>query len=169
MNRRWTRSPCRWSAAGARAGSIRSLAQAGAELALSSDWGVSTLNPFAIIETAITRQPPGGGVPAFLPQERLDRWQAVLGYTRGAARALWCEDEAGSLAPGKAADLIVLDRDIFACPATEIGQTRVVLTLAAGRVVHRKTGAGQEDLGNGLRRTSAAGRNGSGTDETAAA
>ncbi len=117
---------------------FRSLAQAGAELALSSDWGVSTLNPFAIIETAVTRQPPGGQVPTFLPQERLDRWQAVLGYTRGAARALWCEAEASSLAPGRAADLIVLDRDIFACPATEIGRTRVLLTLAAGRVVHRE-------------------------------
>lgn len=117
---------------------FQSLARAGAGLALSSDWGVSTLNPFAILETAVTRQPAAGegAAPPFLPQERLTRWQAVQGYTLGAARAAWREEETGSLSPGKSADLIVLDRNILACPARQIGGTQVLLTLVAGERVH---------------------------------
>lgn len=120
---------------------FQSLANAGAGLALSSDWGVSTLNPFAIIETAVTRQPASAEPPAapLLPDERLTRWQAVVGYTLGAARAAWRSDDTGSLSPGKFADLILLDRDIFACPAAEIGGTRVLLTLVSGQIVHRDT------------------------------
>jgi predicted amidohydrolase YtcJ len=119
---------------------FQSLAKAGADLALSSDWGVSTLNPFAIIETAVTRQPAAGepSAPPLLPHERLTRWQAVAGYTLGAAQAAWRADETGSLSPGKFADLIMLDRDIFACPATEISGTRVLLTLVSGQPVHQE-------------------------------
>lgn len=118
---------------------LRSLLDAGAQLALSSDWGVSTLNPFEIIETAVTRQPArrDGSGPAFLPAECISRAEAVAGYTVRAAAAAWRSAETGSLAPGKYADLIVLDRDIFACDAGDIGETQVLLTLLAGRVVHR--------------------------------
>lgn len=121
---------------------FRSLRDAGARMALSSDWGVSTLNPFEIIETAVTRQPPRreSTVPPFLPEQRLTRAEAVAGYTTQAAAAAWRQDDTGSLAPGKAADLIVLDRDVFACDAHDIGDTQVLLTLLAGREVHRARG-----------------------------
>ncbi|PKP73090.1 MAG: amidohydrolase, partial [Alphaproteobacteria bacterium HGW-Alphaproteobacteria-6] len=117
---------------------FRSLRDAGALLALSSDWTVSTLNPFEIIETAITRQPPRkeGNHPVFLPEERLSLAECVEGYTLNAARAGWRLDDTGSLSPGKWADLIMLDRDIYACSPYEIGDTRVLLTLLAGREVH---------------------------------
>jgi predicted amidohydrolase YtcJ len=117
---------------------FRSLLDAGAGMALSSDWGVSTLNPFQIIETAVTRQPPiqEGRVPAFLPEERITRAEAVAGYTTGAAAAAWRSDDTGTLSPGKWADLIMLDRDIFSCPEYEIGDTNVLLTLVGGRSVH---------------------------------
>jgi hypothetical protein len=112
---------------------------AGARMCLSSDWPVSTLNPFEIIETAITRRPRAGegDMPAFFPDECLTVAEAVHGYTAGAAAACWNAHEAGQLSPGFLADLIVLDRDVFACPATEIGDTRVLLTLFRGREVHR--------------------------------
>ncbi len=118
---------------------FRSLLDAGAQMALSSDWGVSTLNPFEIIETAVTRQPPRkeGNWPVFLPEQRMTRAQAVAGYTTHAAAAAWRTADTGSLALGKYADLIVLDRDIFTCNAHDIGDTQVLLTLLGGQVVHR--------------------------------
>jgi predicted amidohydrolase YtcJ len=118
---------------------FRSLLDAGASMALSSDWGVSTLNPFEIIETAVTRQPPAkeGTVPPFLPEERITRAEAVAGYTTQAAAAVWISADAGTLGLGKSADLIVLDQDIFTCPAGDIGETKVLMTMVEGSVVYR--------------------------------
>lgn len=123
---------------------FRSLRDAGALLALSSDWTVSTLNPFQIIETAITRQPPRmeGHHPVFLPEQRLTLAECVEGYTINAAAAGWRLHETGSLSLGKWADLIVLDRDIYACDPYEIGDTKVLLTLLAGEEVWRETAWG---------------------------
>lgn len=117
---------------------FRSLRDAGALLALSSDWTVSTLNPFEIIETAITRQPPRkeGNHPVFLPEERLTLAECIEGYTLNAARAGWRLDETGSLSVGKWGDLIMLDRDIYACSPYAIGDTKVLMTLLAGCEVH---------------------------------
>ena len=56
--------------------------------------------------------------------------------TLGAAFASGEEASRGSITPGKLADLVVLDRDIFACPAEEILQTRVSATVLDGRVVY---------------------------------
>lgn len=117
---------------------FRALRDAGALLALSSDWTVSTLNPFEIIETALTRQPPRkeGTHAAFFPEERLTLPECVEGYTLNAAAAGWRSHETGSLSLGKWADLILLDRDIYACNPYDIGDTKVLLTLLAGREVH---------------------------------
>ncbi|MGV3550250.1 amidohydrolase [Rhizobium sp.] len=121
---------------------FRSLIDAGAGYALSSDWGVSTLNPFEIMETAITRQPPARPRthPVFLPEQRMTREECVKGYTIHAARAAWRDADTGSLTPGKYADIIILDRDIFSCDVYEIGETEVLLTLLAGKEVHRAAG-----------------------------
>jgi predicted amidohydrolase YtcJ len=118
---------------------FRSLTETGAEIALSSDWGVSTLNPFQIIETAMTRQPPGRSrdYPPFLPEQRLTINECVRAYTVTAAAAAWRARETGSLSIGKFADLIILDRDIFAADPYDIGDTQVLLTLLAGKEVHR--------------------------------
>lgn len=117
---------------------FRSLRDAGALLALSSDWTVSTLNPFEIIETAMTRQPPKkeGNHPVFLPEERLTLAECIEGYTINAATAGWRQVETGSLSLGKWADLIMLDRNIYDCSVYEIGDTRVLLTLLGGREVY---------------------------------
>ena len=118
---------------------FRSLIDAGALHTLSSDWGVSTLNPFQIMETALTRQPPrkSGDHPVFLPEERLTREQCIKGYTTHAAASAWRAETTGSLSIGKFADLIVLDRDILTCDVYDIGDTEVLLTLLGGREVHR--------------------------------
>jgi hypothetical protein len=120
----------------------RSIIETGAPYAVSSDWGVSTLNPFPIMQTAVTRQPHRGrrDHPVFQPDERISVADVVRGYTTNAAAAAWRAEETGSLAPGKWADLILLDRDIFTIDPYEIGGTQVDLTLLGGREVHRAAG-----------------------------
>lgn len=118
---------------------FRRMLDAGAGFCLSSDWPVSTLNPFEIIETAVTRQArqaDGPGAP-FLPDQALTAHEAVRGYTTQAAAACWRGDITGRLLPGYSADLILLDQDIFACPPHQISATRVIMTLFKGREVHR--------------------------------
>jgi len=116
---------------------FRQMLDHGAAICLSSDWPVTTLNPFEIIGTAVTRRPPGGVTPAFFPAEGLTVAEAIHGYTVGAAQACWRAGHTGRLKPGFSADLIVLDRDVTTCPAQAISETQVLLTLFKGRVVHR--------------------------------
>lgn len=117
----------------------RSLIDAGAPWCINSDWAVTTLNPFEIIGTAITREPPRhrGRAAPFFPSERMTIHEAVLGYTTHAAAACWRGHYTGALRPGFSADLIILDRDIFTCDPYEVADTQVLLTLFKGRAVHR--------------------------------
>ncbi len=118
---------------------FRRMLDAGADWCLSSDWPVSTLNPFEIIETAISRQKRMDDDPQapFFADQALTVEECVQGYTVNAARACWRDHHTGMLRVGYSADLIILDRDIFACPATEISQTRVLSTLFKGTEVWR--------------------------------
>lgn len=117
---------------------FRDLLNAGTVLALGSDCPVASPNPFWGIHAAVTRQrrdgtPPGGWYPA----QRLTVAEAVWGYTMGPAHASGQAARQGGLTPGKLADLIVLDRDIFAIPPEEIPDTQVELTVFDSRVVYR--------------------------------
>lgn len=118
----------------------RSLWESGAPLVLSSDWYAGGFNPFEIIESAVTRMPANGRHPKvctpFEPDEALTRQQAVTAYTSRAAAAVWRDDEIGVIAEGYAADLVVIDRDLFSCSKTEMGQTEALLTLFEGRPVY---------------------------------
>jgi len=135
----------------------QSLQQSGAALAFGSDWPCTwPPDPFVGIQEAVTRQVwrsaatsaiPGGlfdgagqagSVPtlqSYVPDERVTVEQAVTAYTRGSAYARFSDDRLGTLDPGKEADLAVLSQDIFAAPHDEIGKTRVLLTMVAGKVV----------------------------------
>lgn len=115
---------------------FRTLRDAGVVLALGSDCPVADPNPFLGIHAAVTRQrqdgTPTGG---WHPEQRLSVAEAVQGYTLGPAIASGQVDRLGTLSPGKLADLIVLDRDIFSIPAQEIGATQVVMTVFDGRIM----------------------------------
>jgi len=118
---------------------FRRMLDAGADWCLSSDWAVSTLNPFEIIETAMTRQARRGENPKapFFANQALTIDECVQGYTVNAARSCWRDHFTGMLRPGFSADLVILDRDIFACPANEISETNVLSTLFKGVEVWR--------------------------------
>jgi hypothetical protein len=116
-----------------------SAARAGAHLAAGSDWPVSSINPFEAIQVALTRRAPDDSVggPAWLPEERVDLPVMLRAYTANGAWAAGDEATNGSLEVGKAADLIVLDRDPHQIPVRLLHQTRVLLTLVEGREVWR--------------------------------
>jgi predicted amidohydrolase YtcJ len=114
---------------------MRSLDEAGAVLAFSSDWNVAEMDPMIGIYTAVTRKPLGGG-EAWMPSETVDVTTAVHGYTMGSAYANFLEHDRGSLTVGKAADFVVLSRDILAIAPEEIPGTVCEVVAVAGEVVH---------------------------------
>lgn len=112
-----------------------SLLRSGARLAAGSDWPVSSPDPLQGIHVAVNRVEPGGAGPVFLAGERLDLAAALTAYTAGSAYANHLDDT-GRVTAGALADLVVLDRDPFAAPPEEIGETRVALTYVGGKEVY---------------------------------
>jgi predicted amidohydrolase YtcJ len=103
----------------------------------SSDAPVADPNPLSGIYSAVTRKrmnkTPDTG---WYPDQCLTVDQAVQGYTWTPALASGMGGILGSLTPGKRADLIVTDRNLFAMDPDEIAEVRVVMTLFDGKVVH---------------------------------
>jgi predicted amidohydrolase YtcJ len=115
----------------------RSLVAAGATVAGGSDWDVTSFNPFEAMATGMSRtnpeEPARGALNA---REVLTLDELLHAYTINAARLLGREAEIGSLAVGKAADVIVLDRRLSAqSTADEVRSTRVTRAFVGGRQV----------------------------------
>jgi predicted amidohydrolase YtcJ len=120
---------------------FESLRRSGAGLSFGSDWSVTTPDPFAIIQVAMTRIPfDEPEVEPFLPQERLDLQTSLDAATRGSAFVNHLDGFTGTIREGMAADLAVADRDLFRSDPMEIGQARVDLTLVAGEAVFDRSG-----------------------------
>jgi hypothetical protein len=120
---------------------IGSVASTGAVIVGGSDWSVSSLNPLLAIQVALTRRGPEDGPgEAWIPEERVDLTTMLRAYTVNGAWLSREEGWRGTLEAGRAADLIVLDRDLYGLAPSEIGQARVLLTLVDGRVVFRDPG-----------------------------
>ncbi len=116
---------------------FRSLIDAGARLAFGSDWPVAPLNPLLGIKAAVTRQTLDGKNPGgWIPEQKIGLDEAVRAFTSGSAYAEFSEPVKGALAPGKLADLIVLDCDLYTINPSAIDQARVVLTVLDGKIVH---------------------------------
>jgi len=117
---------------------IASMVRTGAVVVGGSDWTVSSMDPLQAIQVAITRRAPGDSAgPAWIPEETVDLTTMLKAYTANAAFAARQEKVAGTLEVGKAADLIVIDRDLYPIPPTEIHRARVLMTLLDGRSVYR--------------------------------
>ncbi len=122
---------------------IGSVYRSGAVVAFGSDWSVSTANPFEQLEVAVTRMPPLAPVPGspFIPSERIALPEAIAAFTINAAYTNRLEEQTGSIEAGKLADLVVLDRNLFKIPASELSDTKALVTLFEGEVVHGDLGA----------------------------
>ncbi len=120
---------------------IGSLARRGTHVAFGSDWPVSTPDPFAEMHVAVNRTPPPedgrDGASPFLPDERVGLEDAVRYFTAGSARVNSLDEVAGSISVGKAADMVLLDRDLFAVDRADggIAGCRAALTFVGGEVV----------------------------------
>jgi predicted amidohydrolase YtcJ len=104
---------------------LRSLIEAGVPIALGSD---GPMNPFLNIMFA-TLHPSN-------PKEAITTEQAVRAYTYGSAFAEFAENEKGTIAKGKLADLVVLSQDIFVAPVAELPKTSSVLTIVGGKIIY---------------------------------
>ena len=117
---------------------FRSLLDADARLAFGSDWSVAPATPLEGIYAAVTRRTLDGAHPGgWVPSQKVTVEEALRAYTRGAAYAGFAEERVGTLEPGKLADMVVVDRDLFAVPPAAIRDAQVVATIVGGEVVFR--------------------------------
>jgi predicted amidohydrolase YtcJ len=125
---------------------MNSVSKAGGRLAFGSDWPASgyfsSYRPLDAIQVALTR--------ALLPQyekiqftpimppvnERITLDQALKAYTLGSAYVLDLEKKIGSLEVGKLADIVVLEKDLYKIPSSDISTTKVKLTMMNGNVTY---------------------------------
>jgi predicted amidohydrolase YtcJ len=111
----------------------RSIMDAGGIIAGASDWPVSTANVFQGIYQAETRKGPAGVLD---PNQRMPREAMLYAYTINAARAMREQDRIGSIAPGKQADFVLLDRDVLTVSAEEARDTKILWTIVGGKTVY---------------------------------
>lgn len=115
----------------------RAFLNQGTRIAGGSDFPVESDNPFFGLHAAVTRtdhsgQPPGG----WHPEQAMTLLEAFRAFTLDAAYAEHQENSLGSLEPGKWADFILIDRDLFKIPPADIWKIKVEQTWLAGGRVH---------------------------------
>lgn len=110
----------------------------GVVVAFGSDAPVEPFEPFKTIHAAVTRQRPDGSPnpDGWYPEARLSLDEALRAYTQGPAYAAGMENQLGKLAPGFLADLVVLDRDPYTIPPTELLDVQVIATMVGGEWRH---------------------------------
>ena len=118
---------------------FRALLDSEALLAFGSDWTVAPLDPMLGVSAAVTRrtldeQNPGGWVP----EQKLSVGEALRAYTYGNAWATFNEQKWGTLAPGRLADIVVLERDPFAVAPESLRTIKPRFTFVAGRLVYQQ-------------------------------
>jgi predicted amidohydrolase YtcJ len=106
---------------------------------LGTDFPVEDINPFKTFYAAVVRK-DSKGFPAdgFQKENALTREQALRGMTIWAAKAAFEEKEKGSLEVGKAADFIILDKDIMKVPEDNLLNISVIRTFLNGEEVFRR-------------------------------
>ncbi len=117
----------------------KTLLDSGIPLPLGSDFPVELANPFYGLHAAVTRQDRNNQpVAGWYAHEALTLEQAFRGFTLDAAYAGHMEDTLGTLTPGKWADFIFIDKDIFESAPEALWQPTVLATFIAGKKVYEK-------------------------------
>lgn len=120
---------------------MKSFLNQGVHIASSSDYIVTPeFNPLHGIQQGITRIEEGESDPAKIanPEERATLADMIASFTIDGAYANHVDELTGSIEVGKKADIIVLDKNLFNIPATQIKDAHVVLTLVEGKEVYRQ-------------------------------
>ena len=131
---------CRWE------WPFRSILDSGATLAFGTDFPVVKYNQLPGIYAAVSRKNYDGSPAGAENGEILTLAEALTANTLGSAKVYGREHELGTLEAGKLADVIVLDRDLFAVPAEEIKDAKVILTIVDGRVTFERYKTYKEEL-----------------------
>lgn len=117
----------------------KQLLEAAGMLALGTDFPVEDISPFKTLYAAVARKDskgfPDGG---FQKENALTRKEALMGMTIWAAYSNFEEKEKGSLTPGKWADFVILDTDIFTCKEEAILKTKVISTYIGAEQVYKQ-------------------------------
>jgi predicted amidohydrolase YtcJ len=112
----------------------RSILDNGGVISGASDWPVSSANVFLAVYQAETRKGPEGVLDA---SQDLPREAMFYAYTRNSARAMNLVESIGTIAPGKRADLILIDRDVLTVSPEVMRDAKVLWTIVAGKTVYR--------------------------------
>ncbi|MFN8123982.1 MAG: amidohydrolase family protein [Thermoleophilia bacterium] len=115
---------------------MRDLMDAGAVVALGSDWPVTPADPRVGMAWARLRRRPGSGDAPYRPDQAMTGEEALAGYTAAAAWVAGEEAVSGRVAPGMRADLTGFAADPVTLPADELPALPVTLTVSAGEVTH---------------------------------
>jgi len=118
---------------------FRTLLDSDAPLAFGSDWTVAPLDPMLGVYAAVTRRTLDDRNPSgWVPEQKITVGEALRAYTSGNAWATFNEQKWGTLAAGRFADVVVLDRDPFTVAPESLGAIKPRFTIVGGRVVYRK-------------------------------
>jgi predicted amidohydrolase YtcJ len=111
---------------------------------VGTDAPVESVSPVKNFYSAITRMDAEGrlGEP-FMPEQRMNRLETLLGMTEYGAYAAFCEDRRGRLIPGYQADVVVLDHDLLGAHPDFIRHARALATIVAGEVVYEDEGGNE--------------------------
>ena len=124
---------------------FRTFLDHGVRLAFGTDWEVAPLDPMQSLYAAVTRATLDGVNPnGWVPEQKITLQEAVEAYTLGSAYAEFQDKEKGSIAPGKLADLVILDRDIFTIDPQAIREAKVTTTIVGGKTVYQAAGGSPE-------------------------
>ena len=117
---------------------IGPILRSGVNVAIGSDWNQAQADPWTNLETLVTRRAPGDGPNGVLlgTDSHISLEQAIKAYTMGGAYAMFMEDEIGSIRPGKRANFIVLDRNLFDIPLNQIHGAVVNQTWFEGEMIY---------------------------------
>nr|MDP9148199.1 amidohydrolase family protein [Acidobacteriota bacterium] len=115
----------------------RTILDSGGIISGASDWPVTTANVFFAIYQAETRK---GNEGVLDPAQDMPREAMFYAYTRNSARAMNLQDSIGSLAPGKRADMILIDRDVLTISPEQMREAKILWTMVAGKIVYQAGG-----------------------------